>query len=245
MTLKEKFKKFVNWFEDLFMANHSCIVCSREIPDGTKFQICEDCISKIHRISGQLCGKCGDEILEDNKICDHCKDSSYGFDQNRSYCFYDEESSKIVKGLKYARRKYYAKYVAEMLADIKGYFDDVDMICFVPINKKRRNERGFNQAEEIAIELSKLVGKEVANLLAKDENSKHQAGLSQKERMLNLVGSFSVIDSEKEKIKGKTLLIIDDVFTTGTTLSECSKALKKLKPKKIKTLTFAKTRFGK
>lgn len=243
MSIKERFTKWLNSFENLFMKNHSCISCGREILDGTKFQLCDKCFYGLEKLDVELCEKCGDKVLVGNKICDHCKTFDYHFDENRSYCYYSDASSKIVKRFKYSHKKFYAKHIAELLMQNNNYFKNVDIITFVPINKKRLNERGFNQAEEIAKEISVLTNIEVLNLLEKSNDSKHQAGLKKKDRLENLKGSFSAVHENAEKIKGKVILIVDDVFTTGATLSECSRIIKKLKPKKIKTLTFAKTRF--
>ena len=243
MTMKEKFTKFVNWFESLFMTNHSCVSCGKEIVDGTKFQICDDCLKNIEIIDGSVCEKCGDKVVAGNKLCNHCKNTDYNFDCNRSFCYYSDVSSRIVKGLKYGKKKYFAKHIAEMMTELDDVFEDVDVITFVPVDAKRRKERGFNQAEEIAKELSRLKNICVKNTLIKLASSKHQAGLTQKERLENLKGSFVLIDEAKECVKDKVVLIVDDVFTTGATLFECSKTLKKAKPAKIKTITFAKTKF--
>ena len=84
----------------------------------------------------------------------------------------------------------------------------------------------------------------VFSLLEKVVEHKHQAGLTQKERLENLKDTFSISPENKDKIKGKKILIIDDVFTTGATLSECAKVLKSQKPKSVSSLTFAKTKFN-
>lgn len=243
MTMKEKFARFANWIENLFMTNHACLGCGREIVDGTKFQLCENCVKDIEKLSEPLCEKCGDKVLEGNKFCDHCKSNDYYFDCNKSICYYTDVSAKIVKGLKYGRRKYYAKHIADIMTSEKDVFEGVDVITYVPVTSKTRRERGFNQAEEIAREISNIVGIEMVCTLSKSDDTKHQAGLSQKERLENLKDSFLLINDAKDKIKGKVVLIVDDVFTTGTTLSECAKALKKAKPAKVKTITFAKTKF--
>lgn len=244
MSAKEKFVKIFNWFEDLFMTNHSCVGCGREIADGTKFQLCDTCKSNIHKISGNVCKKCGDEVLLDNNFCDYCKNVEYKFDENRSYCYYDEVSAKIVKRFKYSGRKYYAKHIAEMMVENKDVFENIDVITFVPSNTKTLKERRYNQAEELAKEISKIIGIEVCELLKKSDDRKHQAGLTKSERLENLKGSFSIVIENKDFIKGKNVLIVDDVFTTGSTLNECSKVVLKHKPKKIKTITFAKTKLG-
>lgn len=244
MKLKERFVNFMKSFENMLFSNHSCISCGREIVDGTKFQMCNECKDKVERIDGNLCAKCGDKLHFGMMMCEHCKDFDYSFNENRSFAYYENSIANIVKGFKFGHKKYYSKFIAEMMFEFKTYFDDVDVITFVPISKERKRERGFNQAETIADELGKLLGKEVVDLLVKHSNGKHQAELSRQERMQNLVGSFGVKEGMKEKIKGKVVLVVDDVFTTGATLNECSKTIKKLKPKCVKTVTFAKTKFN-
>lgn len=244
MNVKDKVLKALNFVEDLFMTNHSCVCCGREIVDGTKFQVCENCKKNFDLLNAALCEKCGDLVAEDVKLCDHCKNFEYNFDQNRSYAYYNEVTASVVKGLKYNKKKYFAKYMAEMMCEIKDYFEGVDIISYVPISNKRRKERGFNQAEEIAKEMGAILNLPVEKLLSKIENKKHQAELSQQERLKNLIGSFVVCDDAKQKIKNKGVLIVDDVFTTGATLSECAKVLKRVASCKIKTVTFAKTKFN-
>ena len=235
----------LNAFENLFMTNHSWICCTKEIPDETEFMICENCKNSLEKISGNLCGKCGDVVPNESvKVCDYCKEKDYGFDNNFSCFYYTESSAKIIKSFKYNARKYYAKYVAELMLDSGYNFSDFDIITYVPMSLKRRKERGFNQAEEIALEISKVTNVKVLPLLIKIKEGERQAKLNQSNRMKNLIGSFAVsVDFEKE-IKGKRILIIDDVFTTGTTLSECSKVIVKHKPEVVKTFTFAKTKFN-
>ena len=80
--------------------------------------------------------------------------------------------------------------------------------------------------------------------MKKTRETIHQAGGSQKDRLKNLCGSFEVDEKFAGEIKGKNILIVDDVFTTGSTLNECAKVIKKLKPNKIVTFTFAKTKFN-
>ena len=244
MKILEKLKKMFVSFENMLSDEHSCIACSKEIPDGSEFQLCEKCLKNLDEIDGNICTKCGEKLKDGNMLCDHCKEFDYSFDRNKSICYYTDVSSGIVKSLKYGGRKYYAKHIAKLMTRDKSCFENVDLITFVPIGKKRLRTRGFNQAEEIAKEISKLVGIEVVSLLDKVVEKKHQAGLTQKERLENLKDTFSVCSENKDKIKGKNILIIDDVFTTGATLSECSKVLKIQKPKSVSTLTFAKTKFN-
>ena len=200
-------------------------------------------MKNLEIIDGTICEKCGEEVASGNKLCDTCKSVHYDFDKSRSFAKYGEIASKIVKRFKYSGKKYYAKHIAEMMATKTENFDNVDFITFVPIGEKRKRERGFNQAEEIAKELSALANIPVINLFHKIGSEKHQAGLSQKERRKNLKGTIVFGADDQENIKGKTILIIDDVFTTGATLSECAGVLRKskYKPNKVFAYTFAKT----
>ena len=178
-------------------------------------------------------------------LCDRCDGVNYHFKSNRSFVYYDDVSARIVKRLKYSNRKYCARYIAELMCENKKEFEGVDYITFVPIGEKRLKERGFNQAFEIANEISKITGIEILELLKKVGNEKHQAGLTRKERMDNLKDSFVLVEENAKSVKGKNVLVIDDVFTTGATLSECASVLnskKSLKPKVITTYTFAKTK---
>lgn len=242
MSFIEKLKSLYLRCENLAFVNHSCIVCGREVPDGTKCSICENCYKKLSKIDGRLCTKCGEILTGDSLVCDYCKNLEYSFESNRSFVYYDEISSAIIKSFKYGGRKYYAKYIAELMCENKNLFDGIDLITFVPISKKRNRSRGFNQAEVLANEISNIVKIPVKEILTKDNSKVNQAGLKRKDRLLNLAGTFHLNGAAKAEVKGKKILIIDDVFTTGTTLSECAKEILKGKPKNIKTYTFAKTK---
>ena len=244
MDIKDKFLKMANFFESMFMTNHSCICCDREIADGTEFQLCTKCRKSIVAIEGNVCAKCGESLPDGVEICDRCKVSDREFDVNRSYTHYEDASSNIVKGLKFGHRKYFAENIADMICSMKEHFEGVDVLTYVPISKDRLKQRGFNQAEEIAKGISKKLNIPVVEMLSKVSGRKHQAELSQAERYKNLIGSFLAKNDIKDKVKGKVVMIVDDVFTTGSTLNECAKTLKKLGPKQIKTVTFAKTKFN-
>lgn len=247
MSLKSRLVKFVSGVEDLFLSNHACICCRREILDGTPFSLCENCLKNLEKIDGTVCTICGEEVLKNNMYCDRCKTQEYEFDASRSYAYYGEVASRIVKRFKYNGKKYYAEYIANLMIENDAYFENVDYITFVPIGKKRRKERGFNQAEEIAKIISKKLDIPLIDTLEKCGSERHQAGLSQTDRMKNLSGTFMLKEGVAGIIKNKNVLIIDDVFTTGATLSECAKSLitsKRNKPSAVFCYTFAKTKFN-
>ncbi len=243
MSAKHKIKALLKKIINIFAPEYECISCGREIIEGTSFMLCENCKNSIEWLNGTVCKKCGDKILKGNEICDFCKEKEFAFNSNLSYCYYCDASASIIKGLKYSSRKYYAKYIAQIMALANNAFKDVDIITFVPITDKRRRGRGYNQSEEIANNLAKLVNIKAINLLVKTFDKKNQAKLSQDQRMKNLIGSFELAENATELIKDKNILIVDDVFTTGATLNECAKVIRNAKPNKITTITFAKTKF--
>ncbi|MBQ8451884.1 MAG: ComF family protein [Clostridia bacterium] len=245
MSFKSKLKNIFNSVEDLLFSNHSCVSCGREIPDGSQFSMCLNCFNELRKIDGKLCKKCGAHIEGNADVCDECKETSFEFNCNRSCFYYDEVPAKIIKNLKYSGNKFIAKIVAEMMMTRPEFFDGIDIITFVPLSKKKLRERGFNQSEEIAKIIGAKTGIKVHSLLLKVSDGKNQASLSGKERLENLKDAFEPLVEAKSIVKNKRVLILDDIFTTGTTLNECAKALAKLKPKQISTVTFLKTDFGK
>lgn len=244
MNLLKRIKSVLIGLEDVISTQHSCLACECEILDGSEHQMCEKCFGMLDKIDGRLCSKCGDVLLDGSLKCLLCNSFNYAFNSSRSIFYYNDVSAKIIKGLKYGGRKYYAKHIAKMMTEKSTIFKNIDFLTFVPISKKRKKIRGFNQAEEIANEISKIVGIPVMNLLVKTKDKKHQAGLSQIDRLSNLKDTFEVNTNVLQEVKGKRVLIIDDVFTTGATLSECSEVLKNAGLKTVKGLTFAKTKLN-
>ena len=191
MSVKSKFKEFANFIEDLFLKNHKCICCRREVPDENKSGVCDKCLKDFEVLKGECCSKCGEPVVSGNARCDRCKEMDYYFDENRSYASYTGTPAIIVKSLKYNGNKYISKYIANMLLENKKYFEGVDFITFVPMGKERLNERGFNQAEEIAREVSAGVNIPVVSVLEKIKENTHQAGLTKNERIKNIVGTIA------------------------------------------------------
>lgn len=244
MNLLKKMKEILCSFENLFMKEHECLSCLREIKDGSTFQLCDKCLKDVQFLNDCVCAKCGEKLNKASLVCDLCKDKDYVFDKNISSCYYTDVPAKIVKRFKFHGKKYYAEYIAKIMLENNNCFDGVDIITFVPLSKSRMRERGFNQAEEIAKILSESKNIPILSLLVKTKEGKHQSKLNQQERLQNLRDSFSVKEDARKLVKNKTVLIVDDVFTTGTTLNECSKVLKAKGAKQIFTTTFAKTKFN-
>lgn len=119
------------------------------------------------------------------------------------------------------------------------FLKSYDTIIPVPISKKRQKERGYNQSLLIAKELSKKLEIKCANnCLIKTRNVIEQSKLKKEDRIKNIQGIYKL--NNKEKLKNKNVIILDDIYTTGSTVNECSKILRQAHPKKICVLTLAK-----
>jgi ComF family protein len=131
-----------------------------------------------------------------------------------------------------------ARFAYQVLKEEEGLWQKVDALIPVPLHPKRRRKRGFNQALVIAEELEKIRGIEVRRgVLLKIKNVPAQTSLEAEDREKNVIGAFRV--AQEDQIKGKRLLLIDDVYTTGATVRECSRVLKKAGAKEVKAITLA------
>lgn len=239
------FKKFckgcLDAFEDALYPEFGCFICGSETI-GEDF-ICDKCKSKLPFLNDvNCCKRCGAPLNPETKFCDDCKIAMFNFDEARACVEYSGEIKKLILGIKYSRKIYLAKFFAKLMYEkLLSWGVLVDIIVPVPLSDERLKERGYNQSELIARELSLLSGVPVAENIVKRESGKIQQGLTRKERIENMKGAFSLID--KTKLNGKNVLIVDDVFTTGATADELSKMLRKLKPDKVFVLTVGKQLF--
>ena len=222
----------INVFLDfLYPENISCILCNCSISKNTTYSMCKDCFSNINFILDG-CIKCGKPIinysLEEQSIdgCSYCLNKSFYFDKVISCVEYTEISKKIVFGLKYNNKTYLSKYIATIMKE-KLDLENIkfDYILFVPLHKKRLRQRGFNQAEKIAMDLSKIVDIPTVDNISRKYNTKRLYKLGKEERINELKNAFMIKDNRID-LKNKNVLLVDDIFTTGSTVNEISKVLK-------------------
>ena len=146
--------------------------------------------------------------------------------------------------------KYEKNYgVFEDLGTITGQFVEKyytfkdALITFVPLNSRRKAWRGFNQSEIFAKSIAEVLEFPVVNILSRIRNTKSQAGTSRKDRAENIKGAFELVDNNVDKYN--TIILVDDVFTTGATLEECARTIKAKYPHiKVFGLTFAMSRLN-
>ena len=234
MNLIARIKNFINKY--LFNTKWRCIVCGREIFDGG--YVCEDCKKNLPLNDGNICLRCGRKTIQSQPTCTTCKQSEQKFERARSTFVYYKPVNQFIQKLKFYNKRFYAEILGEYLA--VTYFKHVfapDVITFVPMTEKSKKKRGYNQSKLLATELSKRVNVEVVDCLEKVKETKRQAKLNKNKRIKNLQGAFKVTD--KEKVKGKRVLLVDDVLTTGTTVNTVSEQLIKAGAVCVEVITVA------
>ena len=156
---------------------------------------------------------------------------------------YDEKTSKIVTGFKYSDKTHVSDDLAKMFVNFnKEIFAEADFITPVPMHKLRLVKRRYNQASLLANSVAKIAEKKVFHdLLVRIKNTPPQASLTKKERKKNLVGAFQIKQKYSSFVKGKKIILIDDVVTTGTTVNTIAKMLKKAGAADVFVITIAKT----
>lgn len=200
------------------------------------------------------CAVCGKNLKADDKrrICDECWNNvkytgipifpkPYWLESIYACCSYEGAVKKCIHLLKYNGKTYIAHLLATLLvdcADTNFTIEDIDFFVPVPLHKKRHRQRGFNQAELLLKEMNRKFNKKVVtDNLVKIKNTKSQVFLSGKERESNILDTFHL--KNPEIFPDKNILLIDDVSTTGSTLNECAKTLRKAGAKKIHGLVLA------
>jgi len=210
----------------IYPDNLRCIVCEEEIPTGSKYCMCEECLKTFPFNNGRICVKCGSPLDNEACYCLECQNHTKGFDFARSSLKYQGDAQRLILNFKFRNNRWIAKYFAEMMYDTYMQNDlDAQVIIPVPISYKREKERGFNQsyllAKSLALKLNLPVNKDA---IIKVKDNKQQAKLSLRERRNNVIGAYEIVD--RAAVKGKKVLVVDYILTTGSTLSEVSRRLK-------------------
>jgi len=215
-----------------------CLSCHQRI-GSTAEVLCEACRDAITPIFEPICPKCGAEAV--TKVCHHCFDFTYVFGQARSLFRFDGAVQDLIHKVKYegflSPVDWFALKAAEHLRSFSEY-DDLDIITSTPLHRVRKRERGFNQSELIARKLAQLMDLPYQELIRRHSYTLSQTNLSKLDREHNLRDAFII--PLPEQVKDRHILLVDDVFTTGTTVNEISKALQKCQPRRISVLTMAR-----
>jgi len=215
-----------------------CLLCGAALP-GIAI-LCDRCEERLPPLSGPRCSRCG-ESLEDPvaDLCVACGTRDRGFDAAHALGPYDSGWGDLVRALKFDRERAVARDLARRLAmelvAISGGRPPIDRITYVPMHRADRRARGFNQARLLARGVGRRLHVPVVRMVRKVRRTPPQAQLSARERRENLRGAFRLIQSGEGNV-----LLIDDIYTTGSTLEECSRTLKTEGARRVLVVTVAR-----
>lgn len=221
-------------FEALFPSNGRCIFCNKTLLFETN-PFCYNCSDKIHWIGNQVCEKCGkEEVIGNTRLCNDCNYNVHNYDQGMALFTYTREGKRIIQEIKYEGNKKLAKWLGIKLGNkLKDMgWQDIDLILPIPLHPNRLKERGFNQSQEIAKGM--IIPTDITlinDLLIRIKDTPHQTDLSKIERQRNIKDAFRILDDTA--IQDKTILLVDDVYTTGSTMNACAEVLRNAGAKKI------------
>lgn len=232
--MKDSYKDILTFISSLFFPNR-CIFCGEPIAPFD-FE-CDLCVNSVPLITGEICPCCGAGLV----VCECKKKPAHYYDRIVAPLYYDGLVKDCIHRFKFKGERSIYSGLARLMADtlFERYCDiDFDCITYVPMFRRKEKERGFNQSRLLAKEISRLSGIEFADgMLLKLYNTDNQHDCTGLERTGNLLGAFDMND--KFDVSDKTVLLIDDVKTSGATLNECGKILYLNDAKSVICLTAA------
>lgn len=242
-TIRRTFEKYKEALLQLiFPQSIYCICCGIVIDTKTRYGLCDVCRRNILWNEGLTCMKCGKHLSREikEKLCGDCRRNFRHFDRGFSVATYSLLERHIISELKFNGKSYIGNNIAEILYDkIVTLNFDFDVIIPIPIHRSKNRKRGFNQSEVIAVELGKLCDRPVLKRsLCKIAKTKPMKELRGYERKANIQGSIAV-GRQSQQVADKTVLLVDDIYTTGATADECSRVLKGAGAAKVYVISFA------
>lgn len=230
-----------------FVWPRNCEVCARAC-DRVGRHVCSDCLNRIPFVPQDgVCRVCGRAVegFEGEYLCEDCSRPSTrpSFDRAASAFRFEDKAREMLLGYKFDGRLWLRSDFADWLeAAARARFDAaaVDVVVPMPVTRFHRVDRGYNQSAYLAEELAgRLDRRYLAGALARRGSPRRQAELAEEERRENVKGT--VVVRRPADVRGRTVLVVDDVMTTGSTLSECAKVLKEAGARRVWCVTLARS----
>ncbi len=228
--------------ELIYPAAKECPICRQE--PSYRQGIGKNCFQKISLITPPICQKCGRPLrlkVEDEDTCGQCKGNRYYFSKARAVGLYEGALREYLSELKYRYRPELGEALGELMVEwikINPEYQKIDLIIPVPIHRQKLELRGYNQAELLANPIQRHFGIKLKNdIIVRDKLTESQNSLSKENRFSNIANAFRVIDAQS--LSGTSVLLIDDILTTGATVSEAARVLLRSGAITVKVLTLA------
>jgi len=250
LSATQDFSGRFDWLVD-WLYPPRCRACADRIDGRDSEFFCAPCWAKIQRVSHPLCTVCGRPFPDasgDDHVCGGCLERAPRFAAARAWACYPREEQaehplrQVVQKYKYGRKVSLGKPLGRLLARGCGeYLSEVcaDLIVPVPLHHKRLRWRGFNQSLLLARQVSRFYGVPVDPFaLQRRKETTAQTQLPEADRRRNVRGAFALHPGKS--VKDLTILLVDDVYTSGATVNECSRTLKRAGAKEVYVLTLAR-----
>jgi competence protein ComFC len=209
-----------------------CVGCERRASDV----LCRTCFDALPGVGSPVCGRCGLPTAFATFVCEECKNVDYGFESARAPLKYEGVGKQVVHALKYrGYKRVVERLAAPLMLQVLGD-DRFDAVVPVPLHRSRLRKRGFNQAELLARGVAEKMKATVSDTLEVVRSTRDQIELSAAQRRANVAGAYAAT----VPLRGK-LLLIDDVFTTGATMSACATTLTRAGAEEVHALTLCRT----
>ncbi len=224
-----------------------CALCKTRVRDQRA--LCDTCAADLPRIVEPFCQTCGmayQGAIDRSFECPNCSELSFTFEFARPAMLKDTRTLDLIHQLKYQRSLHLAKELGSLAAEafqndprLKIALEEKWPLVPVPLHRGRLIHRHFNQAEEIALAISHHIDLPMISALRRTRDTGTQTRLSRKQRMKNLQGSFEISKAGKNRIQhaAEGAVLIDDVLTTGSTVNECAKTLRRAGFHKVVVVT--------
>jgi ComF family protein len=223
-----------------------CASCHQKILQSGSGLICEACWDSLERWGAQSCQRCGQKLAavpeaQEPLLCPSCRIPDWACSDIRAIGPFKAPLADAIHLLKYSDRRSVVKklshFMEQSLAEV-AHYREADLILAVPLHPARKRERGYNQAQLLAQALGKTWNKLCPeNIISRARHTQTQTKLNRQQRLENVKDIFTV--KKPELVKGKSVILIDDVLTTGATIGSCAGKLLEAGASKVLALTAA------
>jgi len=243
MKTKDKMKRFGSKILDILFPKHiKCIFCGEELNEKSTNDTCADCIEKLPFIT-RPCLRCGEQLADAySNVCPACFKENRNFREARSVFEFTDKVVLLVHKFKYSNNHYLAEPITNYMGEVFAKWNIIpDYVCDVPMHANKTKTRKKNHSTILASTLAEMFSLEFLPICEKIKDNFSQTELTFAKRQENVANAYTVKPEHRKTIKGKTILIVDDVITTCATIDELSKTLLKYGAREVYALSFAHT----
>ena len=227
----------------VFPQNIYCICCGRPIDDRMPYSLCPACVRLLSWANHETCEKCGKPLgmHTESFLCEDCRHEERSFEKGITCVRYGRMERELVHGFKYNEKPYLAENFGDLMYErlaVETFGED--LIVPVPMYRGKERSRGYNQAALLAKVIARQAGKPCfPHLLVRTKDTSPMSLLGAEARRENAQAIFRVKKEYEPILRGKTVLLVDDVFTTGSTAGACAEALLRAGSVSVYVATFA------